>query len=291
MKFRLCVSLILALPETGPALAETPYRGPIIDAHAHLRTGDSDAMSPAHSKGTTGLRALDAAAGISKSALIVIAGGGPDAVRAKNDALLAVVAADPAHFYAVASVHPADGDAAMAEIERLAARGVKFIKLHPNSQEFDIADPAVAKVTEKCGALGMTVLIDSYDPFDPKQVGKFLKLTMSQPKTRFILAHMTFTRFREVMVFAMVPKLGGARNVWFDTSAIAITYAESPVKAELVWTMRQVGMDRMIFGSDWPVDSPAAALAAARKLGLTAAEQKLVFHDNIAGLIDPKSMK
>jgi uncharacterized protein len=212
-------------------------------------------------------------------------------VRAKNDALLAAVAADPTHFYAVASVHPADGDAAIAELERLAARGVKFIKLHPNSQELDIADPAVAKISEKCGALGMTVLFDSYDPFDPKQVGKFLKLTMSQPKTRFILAHMTFTRFREAMVFAMVPKLGGARNVWFDTSAIATTYANSPVKAELVWTMRQIGMDRILFGSDWPVDSPAAALTAARQLGLTAAEQKLVFHDNIAGLIDPKPTK
>jgi uncharacterized protein len=291
MKFRLCGSLILVSILPISAFAETPYRGPIIDAHAHLRTGDNDATSPTHSKGTIGLRALDAAAGISKSALIVIAGGGPDAVRAKNDALLAAVAADPTHFYAVASVHPADGDAAMAEIERLAARGVKFIKLHPNSQEFDVADAAVARVTEKCGALGMTVLFDSYDPFDPKQVGKFLKLTMSQPKTRFILAHMTFTRFREVMVFAMVPKLGGARNVWFDTSAIATTYANSPVEAELVWTMRQIGMDRILFGSDWPVDSPALALTAARQLGLTAVEQKLVFHDNIAGLIDGKPTK
>jgi uncharacterized protein len=278
----MCLSLLAA-----PALAEAPYRGPIIDAHAHLRTGDNDAIAPTQFKGTIGLRALDAAAGISQSALIVIAGGGPDAVRTKNDALLAVVAADPVHFYPVASVHPADGDAAMAELERLASRGVKFIKLHPNSQEFDVTDPAVARVTEKCGALGMTVLFDSYDPFDPGQVGKFLKLTMSQPKTRFTLAHMTFTRFREAMVFAMVKKMGAARNVWFDTSAIAVAYVDSPAQAELVWTMRQIGMDRMIFGSDWPVDTPGAALAAVRRLGLTAAEQKAVLHDNIASLIAP----
>jgi uncharacterized protein len=278
----ICLSLL-----TAPVCAETTYRGPIIDTHAHLRTGDNDAILPSQPKGTESLRALDASAGISRSALIVIAGGGPDAVRAKNDALLAAVAADPAHFYAVASVHPADGVAAMAELDRLAASGVKFIKPHPNSQEFDVADPAVARVTEKCGVLGMTVLFDSYDPFDPGQVGKFLKLTMSQPKTRFILAHMTFTRFREAMVFALIKKLGAARNVWFDTSAIAVTYANSPAKSELVWTMRQIGTDRIVFGSDWPVDSPAMALAAARRLGLTVAEQKAVLHDNIASLIGP----
>jgi uncharacterized protein len=279
--------LFLAFMLAKPVLAEAPYRGPIIDAHAHLRTGDNDAIRPLQAKGTAELRALDANAGISRSALIVIAGGGPETVRAKNDALLAAVAADPIHFYAVASVHPADGDAAIKELERLAARGVKIIKLHPNSQEFDIADPAVARVSEKCGALGMSVLFDSYDPFDAGQVGKFLKLTMAYPKTRFILAHMTFSRFREAMVFGLVPKLGGARNVWFDTSAIAVAYAGSPVQPELVWTMRKIGMDRMIFGSDWPVDTPGAALAAARKLGFTLADQRALFHDNISALIAP----
>jgi uncharacterized protein len=46
-------------------------------------------------------------------------------------------------------------------------------------------------------------------------------------------------------------------------------------------------MDRMIFGSDWPLYSPAEALASTRKLGLNAAEQRQVFHDNIVGLLAP----
>ena len=144
------------------------------------------------------------AAGISRSALIVIAGGGPAAVQAKNNALLQAVAANPQRYFAIASVHPADGDAALAELDRLAAQGVRFIKLHPNSQEFDVADPAVARIAAHCGKLGMTVLFDSYDPFDPGQIGKFLKLTMSQPGTRFILAHMGYVRFRETMVWSLL---------------------------------------------------------------------------------------
>jgi predicted TIM-barrel fold metal-dependent hydrolase len=76
-----------------------------------------------------------------------------------------------------------------------------------------------------------------------------------------------------------------ADNVWFDISAIAPTYAGSPVQPELVWTMRKVGINRIIFGSDWPVYTPAEAISAVRSLGLTEAEQKQVFHDNVVDLL------
>jgi uncharacterized protein len=270
------------------ACSTTPpdYAGPIIDAHAHIRLGRNDMMHPSHTLGTGGLRALDQGAGVSKSALIVMARSGDmKGTRAKNDSVIAAAAADPTHFYPVASVHPEDADSALAELQRLAARGVRQIKLHPNSQEFDVASPAVAKITARCGELGMAVLLDSFNPLDPAQVGKLLALTMQQPRTNFVLAHMTFSDFRETMAFAKLRKLGLSKNVWFDVSAIAVTYAGSPVQPELVWTMRQIGMDRIIFGSDWPVDTPAAALAAVRGLKLTAAEQQLVLHDNVATLL------
>jgi uncharacterized protein len=44
-------------------------------------------------------------------------------------------------------------------------------------------------------------------------------------------------------------------------------------------------MDRILFGSDWPVDTPAAAVDAVRRLGLDPKEQALVFHDNAAALL------
>ncbi|OSZ70868.1 metal-dependent hydrolase [Sphingomonas sp. IBVSS1] len=286
-RIMLAVAITAAVLQASPGTAQnaTPYAGPIIDGHAHLRTGDGDAMGPGHSLGTEGLGRLQGAAGISRSALIVIAGGGPAAVQAKNNALLQAVAANPQRYFAIASVHPADGDAAVAELDRLAAKGVRFIKLHPNSQEFDVADPAVARITAQCGKLGMTVLFDSYDPFDPGQIGKFLKLTMSQPGTRFILAHMGYVRFRETMVWSLLKERGAARNVWFDLSAIAPLYADTPMAPELAATMRKIGMDRMIFGTDWPAYDVGGAVRAARMLPLAPAEQRQLFHDNMAALL------
>jgi len=68
-------------------------------------------------------------------------------------------------------------------------------------------------------------------------------------------------------------------------SAIATSYVDSPLEMELVWTMRQVGISRILFGSDWPVDTPAIAVDAVRRLGLSVEEQQRVFFDNAKELL------
>jgi predicted TIM-barrel fold metal-dependent hydrolase len=280
---------LLATGAPSLALAADHYTGPVIDTHAHLRLTDDDGALPNHPKGIAPLRALDQAANVQLSALIVIAQKGDmAATRAQNDAAIAAAASDPQHFYPIASVHPADGDAALVELERLAKLGVKVIKLHPNSQKFDVGDPAVAKVTDKCGALGMAVLFDSYSPTDGDEIGKLMMLSFYQPKTQFIFAHMGFSHFREVHTLVVMRKLGYGHNVWLDISAIVPAYVGSPVQPELVWTLRQHGFDHVLFGSDWPVDTPEAGVAAVRALGLTADEERLVLHDSAATLLGLK---
>lgn len=287
---RIWLATLLALPCAAHAAAPTAYTGPVIDVHAHLRLSEKDGFNAAHPTGTDALRKLDDAANVRQSALIVMARKGQvEATRAQNDAVIAAAAATPGRFFPVVSVHPADGDAAIAELERVASLGAKMVKLHPNTQAFDVGDPAVATIAAACGRLGLVMLFDSYKPWDASQLGKFVLLSMGNPTAKFLLAHMGFSQFRETGTFAMLRKLGiGGDNVWFDISAIATTYAGSPLQAELVWTMRSIGIDHILFGSDWPVDTPAAALAAVRKLGLSAEEQKRVLHDNAATLLGLK---
>lgn len=263
------------------------YSGPIIDSHAHIRLGDDDGASGIdHPIGTDVLRKLDERAGVAQSALIVMARKGQlERTRAQNDAVIAAAAASGGRFYPIVSVHPADGAAALAELERVAKLGAREVKLHPNTQNFDVSDPDVGVVVEKCGELGLVVLFDSYKPWDASEMGKFLLLAVQHPKTKLILAHMGFSQFREAVSFELVRRLGMADNVWFDLSAIANTYADSPVQAELVWTMRKVGTERILFGSDWPVYTPAETAKAVRHLGFTFAEQKQIFHDNAVRLL------
>jgi uncharacterized protein len=293
MKFILFASLAMMLSMDAAGAADLKgYTGPIIDAHAHIRLGDDDGIggvTPPHPLGTEVLRKVDQSAGVRMSALIVIAGKGqPDKTRAQNDAVMAIAAASGGRFYPVVSVHPADGEAALVELERVAKLGAKEVKLHPNSQNFDVADSGVDAVVEKCGALGLAVLFDSYKPWDASEMGKLLLVAVQHPKTKLVLAHMGFTHFREAVSFELVRRLGMAENVWFDLSAIANTYAGSPVQAELVWTIRKVGTDRVLFGSDWPVYTPNETVNAVRQLGFTPAEQQQIFHDNAMRLFGLK---
>lgn len=274
-------------PAARAPVAEPAYAGPIVDMHAHLRLADDDAADPTQPRGTRELRALEAQAGAVRAALIVMARKGePDATRARNDAAIAAARASDGFFFAVASVHPDDGDAALAELTRLAGLGVRVIKLHPNTQQFDVAADSVARVAQRAGELGLVLLFDAFSPWDADQTGKFLRLAIQHPSARFILAHMGGVRFPEFALFGMVRRFTWyPRNVWCDLSAVATFYADSPYRDQLVWVIRAVGTDRVLFGSDWPVDTPTAAVAAVRRLGLTRAEQAQILHTNAAALL------
>jgi uncharacterized protein len=262
------------------------YEGPIVDMHAHYRYGDRPSVAPGHAAGTEVLLKLDDAAGVVQSALIVIATkGNVHDTSTQNDAVLKAAKESGGRFFPIVSVHPHDGSLALAELERVAKLGARVVKLHPNTQNFDVADPAVGAVVGRCGTLGLIVLFDSFKPWDADQPGKFLKLALEHQRTRMILAHMGYSQFRQFLAFGMLGKLGIEPNVWFDISAIATSFVDSPLEAEFVWTLRQVGLKRVLFGSDWPIETPAAAANAVRRLGFDEQEQALIFHTNAAALL------
>jgi len=61
----------------------------------------------------------------------------------------------------IATVHPYDGLAAVTELERVAAKGIKVLKLHPPTQKFDPDDPRVLTLVRRAGELGVIELIDN----------------------------------------------------------------------------------------------------------------------------------
>ena len=49
-------------------------------------------------------------------------------------------------------------------------------------------------------------------------------------------------------------------------------------------------IDRVVFGSDYPVDHPLDAIRAVVELGFTDAEQAAILHDNAAALLTTKPL-
>jgi len=79
-----------------------------------------------------------------------------------------------------------------------------------------------------------------------------------------------------LVVFIDAIAAGDARvkNIWFDASAVVLPDV-TPAVAELVATrIRQLGVGRVLFGTDTPIGTwtPLVAWAAFRKLPLTEAE-------------------
>jgi len=232
-------------------------------------------------------RALVRGSRVRRAAAVTIAHRGDlNRTHARNDAVLKLARDSGGFFFPVCSVHPADGLAALREVDRVAAAGAAWLKLHPNMQRFDVAGPAVAKVVRKAAAGGLPVLFDAYSPWDADQPGKFANLAMAVPESRLILAHAHGPAFPQLLIYdilARYPEWG--RNVWIDISVTGPMLAGGPFAEQFTWVLRKVGVDRVVFGSDYPLDHPLTAVRAVAKLGFTDEEQAAILHDNAAALL------
>lgn len=262
------------------------YNGPIIDTHTHIAFSEDELATDTHRLGADGLIEAVRVDGVERAAAIVMARKGEHERNSlANDRVIAAAAAH--HFIIpVVSVHPHDGAEALAELERAAGAGARMLKLHPNSQGLDVADERVSAVVGRAGELGMTTLFDGWNPFDADQPGKFLNLAMATPGSPLILAHFGGMEFAKMMVFEIAARYPFWKSdVRFDLSAIAEMLAGSPFQEQLVWAVRKIGVDRFLYGSDWPVCDPAASLAAVRALGFTDDEERAILHDNAVAML------
>jgi predicted TIM-barrel fold metal-dependent hydrolase len=274
MKSVLLAAALLLLP-LGPAAGQER----VFDSHVHLWHGEESLRAYQEQ-----LRADH----VTVSGLGAMWFGGPnqapageiDKTRAGNDALIALCARHP-EAMPIGTVHPYDGQAAITELERIAARGVKVLKIHPHTQKFDAADPRVLALAKRAGALGVIVLMDNANIL-PGDSEKLFNLALNAPQTTFIFAHMGGLNFRfwNILVAARTAENLFGENINFDISGTAPIVAGSPIQDEFVWTMRNVGIDHLLLGSDYPQFSPAQELAAFDKLGLTAEERAKIRYEN-----------
>ena len=224
---------------------------------------------------------------ITRVAAIIMAMGPGQlaAVTRQNDQLFELVHAH-SKLFAVASVHPYDGAAAVEELARIKARGAKMLKLHYNTQKFDIAAPEVAVIVAKAAELDLPILFEGTALLDPAAIGKYVILAAQHPKAKIVLAHMGGTAFRDMLYLKAITAYPWfPRNVWVDLSFTSHMFVGSPVAPELVWVARQIGVDHVLFGSDFPVVTTEQAIADVERLGFTEAELRRIFYDNAHDLL------
>lgn len=248
---------------------------PVFDMHVHLREGEVSLRE---------YQADVAASGVELGGLAAMWFGGPyqalqgqrDKVRAGNDAIIALAAKHP-EVSPVATVHPYDGEWSLDEVTRVAGRGVKVLKLHPHTQKFQADDPRVLALVRHAGTQGMVVLMDNANIL-PGDSERLFNLAIQAPKTRFVFAHMGAMNFRfwNILALARTADDFFADNIYFDVSGTVVLAADSPIEPEFIWTLRNVGIDHVLLGSDYPQLGLGKAVDALERLDLTAGEKHMI---------------
>jgi len=159
--------------------------------------------------------------------------------------------------------------------------GARGIKLHPVLQRLDLGDPALAPLFEACRRLDLTVLTHS----GPSRSGRHYaepdairSLLSSQPDLRVVVAHMGGAAWRQLP--------GLARDfpaAYFDLCEIIewLGAANAPSPGAFVDLIREVGVERVLLGSDFPwYDIDHSARLVMELPGLSTAEKEAIMGVN-----------
>ena len=83
-------------------------------------------------------------------------------------------------------------------------------------------------------------------------------------------------RFWNILALARTADDFFMDNIYFDISGTVVLAADSPIEDEFVWTLRNVGVDHVLLGSDYPQLSLAQTLDALERLDLDEGEKAAI---------------
>lgn len=276
----------------------------IIDFHTHTFpdriaeraiTGmQANSHAAAFTDGTvSGLAASMRDAGVARCVVLPVATN-PTKLTSMNDASVAQNGAEGLiHFGAM---HPL-ADNWREELDRIAAAGLKGIKIHPLYQGVDIDDTRYLRILGRAAELGLiTVMHAGADIAFPGQVRCSPEMTRHAldqlGHIPLVLAHMGGWRN-----WGRVADLLAPTGVYIDTAfslgSIAplndghYTQGDLPLLCpeDFCALVRAFGADRVLFGTDSPWACQKAELDAIRALPLTPDEQTQLLGGNACRLL------
>ena len=166
-----------------------------------------------------------------------------------------------------------DVDGTLDEIEALGLRG---IKLHPDFQRFQIDDKKMLPVYEECTRRGLVVLFHTGDKrMDFSSPRRLAKVLEKIPDFTCIAAHLGgYSEWEDARAVLQ------GTNVYIDTSSSL--FQVSPEDARR--SIRHFGLEKTMFGTDFPMWEPKDELERFFALEYGEAENRAILYENFAKL-------
>lgn len=200
----------------------------------------------------------------------------PHQVHSINEFVLGAAKAHPGRIIPFASVHP-DTPNLPDVIDGIVAAGFRGIKLHPEFQNFKVDEPrAIDMFSAIAGRL--PVLLHCGDYRCDNSVPARIRHALSEvPGLQLVCAHLGgWTTWEQAAA-----ELIGA-DVWVDTSS-SLYALDAATSVNII---RGYGVDRVLFGSDYPMWTPAEEVRRFLALPLTDDEREKILWTNHLKLLE-----
>jgi uncharacterized protein len=209
--------------------------------------------------------------------------------RVPNETVAAACRDFPDAFTGLGSVDPHKGEAAVAEVGRIADLGLRGVKFHPSLQAFAPDDPAYWPIFAACERLGLLALFHTgTSGIGARQPGgqgiridyahplKLDSVAAAHPGLTVVAAHFGWPWHMDLIAMAL-----HKTNVYIDISG----WSPRRIPAEVIRELRGRLADQFVWGSDFPFISPQRCLAEIDELDLPAEVADKVLHGNAARIL------
>jgi len=196
--------------------------------------------------------------GIDKSVVLNLGWVSHELCVETNDYILEAVARYPQRIIGFCVIQPLAREEAVRELERCAENGARGIgEMRPDVQGFDLRDNALMKpLIESAIEHDLVFLIHASEPVGHEYFGKgsitpdtIYPFILGFPRLKLVCAHWG----GGLPFYALMPEVAEAlSNTYFDTAATPFLY-RPPIFQHVADI---VGIERILFGSDYPLLSP-----------------------------------
>ena len=213
----------------------------------------------------------------------------PIAPFISNDFVANVCKEYPDKLIGFASVNPLEGMKAAEVLEKDVKKyNLKGLKLHPRLQDFDLKDPRLIPVFQKCAELKIPIVIDAFPGMNlssnesiPLLIGK---IASAVPEVNITIAHAGGYKILDTLFVAKSYK-----NIYLDISYTPFYFQGSSIEKDIKFVIKKIGANRCIYGSDHPELELSNTFDLTVKLlkmyGLSEEEMNSILGNTISSLI------
>jgi predicted TIM-barrel fold metal-dependent hydrolase len=187
------------------------------------------------------------------------------------------------------------------QVRRVRDLGLRGLKLHPNSQQFDLLSDSALRAFEAAQEAGLFISFHSgvhHYRIEHYNVLKFDEIAYRFPDLHFSLEHVGGWAFFQEAVAVITnnipyppvpnrkPRVYGGLTSVFTPDYIRIWYMPPERMTELV---RQAGAGQLIFGLDFPYnleENTKLGLRAIEALPVSDAERAAILGGNLRGILE-----